>query len=499
MEQIHATDREYSLVIQNPPYSRGRGGAKLFDIAGISEKERKQCVARLNKLRRQSKFQIGNGKAGLASDFSELALQKLGEHGVFASVLPLTAAKAISWAEFRHRMLTNFAKVITIAFPAFSKQAVSADTGMKEFLIVAMDYDPMQVIKDCPELVSVNFHQRPGAEPEAIEFARQVSSISNETDINEGRLTTSTGVIGEWNRYTVKDTREPWFPVGCRSNTVSSFAINLLRGNFVHIRDSIQADLALPMKTVGNVCEVGPTHHLLGHPRGGDSIGAFVFDPIPAHTVPDYPALWAADNKTQRRLTVNPTHTGWPHDRARIAERWETRSNLAISRNLDMTSQPLAAAWLTEPAMGGSTWTTLKHQDQHTLKAILIWFNSTLGLVARWAFGQTTQHGRARLQIGDISSTPIPDFGSQTNGGKTARQIAAQEFDRLTQLELRPVALAAVDNNRHEIDHVALQMLGLGSEDIANSLANIRAQWCAEPSVNGLRATIVNQLEASTD
>ena len=253
------------------------------------------------------------------------------------------------------------------------------------------------------------------------------------------------------------------------------------------------------METVGDVCEVGPTHHLLGHPRGGDPIGAFVFDPIKPHTTPDYPALWAADNKTQRKLIVQPTHSGWPHDQKKIAERWETRSNLAISRNLGTASQQLSAAWMDEPAIGGSTWTTLKHQDQDVLKSTLIWFNSTLGLVARWAYGQTTQHGRARLQIGDISSTPIPDFSAQTPAGDAARQIASQEFKRLAQLELRQVALAAADESRREIDHVALQMLGIDSKNIADALANVRSQWCAEPSVNGLRATIVKQLEASTD
>lgn len=499
MEQIHATDREYSLVIQNPPYSRGRGGAKLFDIAGISERERKRCVARLNKLRTKSKFQIGNGTAGIASDFSELALQKLGLHGVFASVLPLTAAKAISWAEFRHRILTNFAKVVTIAFPAFSKQAVSADTGMKEFLIVAMDYDPIQVINESPQVISVNFHQRPGAEPEAIEFARQVSLISKESDADEGRIATSTGIIGEWSRHRVEDSREPWYPVGVRSNTVASFAIGLIRGKFNHIRRGIKDNLALPIQSLGNLCEVGPTHDLLGHPRGGDPRGAFVFDPIPPNTVPDYPALWSANNKAQRRLIVQPTHTGWAYDNEKTDERWQTASNLAVSRNLDMTSQSLSAAWLTQPAMGGSTWTTLKHQDQDTLKAILIWLNSTPGLIARWAHGQTTQHGRARLQIGDTASMPIPDFSSQTDAGMTARLIASQEFKRLTRLELRQVALAATDPNRHEIDRVALRMLGIDSREFADALANIRAQWCAEPSVNGLRASIVNELQAQSD
>ena len=499
LEQIHATDGEYSLVIQNPPYTRGRGGANLFDVAGITERQRKRSVARLQKLRAGAKHGVGSGTAGLASDFSELAFQKLGEGGIFASVLPLTAAKAISWAPFRSRMLINFAKVIAIAFPAFSKQAVSADTGMKEFLIVGIDYDPMQVIKDDAELICVNFHSRPGATHDAIEFARQVSRLSNETDVTEGRIATYAGAVGEWCRYTINDPNAPWFGVGCRSNTVAAAAIGFMDGTFRHVRRNLDQPFAIPTATVGEVCTVGPTHHLIGHLRGKHPIGAFVFDRIQPGTVPDYPSLWAANTRAQKHLVVEPTHTGWAHDAERTHRRWETASKLAVSRNLDMTSQQLAAAWLDEPAMGGSTWTTLQHQDESVLRAMLIWLNSTPGLIVRWAHGQTTQHGRARLQIGDIADMPVPDFGAESESAADARDVADAEFANLCKLKLKQVALAAPDENRHKIDDVALRMLGTHDIAVLDALHNIRRQWCAEPSVNGLRTSLLKRLGISLD
>lgn len=494
LEQIHATDREYSLVIQNPPYSRGRGGANLFEVAGITERHRKKSVARLQRLRSGSKHGVGSGTAGLASDFSELAFQKLGDGGVFASVLPLTAAKAISWAPFRSRMLINFAKVVAIAFPAFSRQAVSADTGMKEFLIVGMDYDPLQETKDDPELICVNFHSRPGATHDAIEFARQVTQLVEETVVSEGRIATYAGTVGEWSRYTINDTEAPWFGVGCRSNTVAAAAIGFMEGMFRHVRRNLDQPFAVPTSTVGAVCGVGPTHHLIGHLRGKHPIGAFVFDRIQPGTVPDYPSLWAANTRSQQHLVVQPTHTGWAHDADRTAQRWDTASHLAVSRNLDMTSQQLAAAWIDEPVMGGSTWTTLQHHDLAVLKAMLIWFNSTPGLIVRWAHGQTTQHGRARLQIGDIADMPVPDFGAATESAANARKMADVEFDSLRELKLKQVALAAPDKARHKIDDVALRMLGVHSEPVLDALHNIRRQWCAEPSVNGLRASLLKRL-----
>lgn len=391
-------------------------------------------------------------------------------------------------------MLINFAKVVAIAFPAFSRQAVSADTGMKEFLIVGMDYDPIQVIKDDAELICVNFHSRPTATHDAVEFARLVTQLSNETEVSEGRIATYAGAVGEWSRYTINDPKAPWFGVGCRSNTVAAAAIGFMEGTFRHVRRDLEQPFAIPTSTVGGVCSVGPTHHLIGHLRGKSPIGAFVFDRIQPGTVPDYPSLWAANTKAQKHLVVQPTHTGWAHAAKMTARRWESASKLAVSRNLDMTSQQLSAAWLDEPAMGGSTWTTLQHDDEAVLRAMLIWLNSTPGLIVRWAHGQTTQHGRARLQIGDIADMPVPDFAADSEAAETARRIADAEFENLRALKLKQVALAAPDKARHKIDDVALRMLGIHDQPVLDALHTIRRQWCAEPSVNGLRTSLLKRL-----
>ena len=137
--QIHATDGEYSLVIQNPPYTRPRGGRKLFDFVGVSEPERARSQKRLTQLRnglKRSGNTVPNGQAGLGSDFSALADRKLGGGGVFASVLPLTAAHAESWSGFREHLAKSFTNITAITFATDAKSSMSADTGMNEMLLV---------------------------------------------------------------------------------------------------------------------------------------------------------------------------------------------------------------------------------------------------------------------------------------------------------------------------------------------------------------------------
>ncbi len=141
--QIHATDGEYELVIQNPPYTRARGGRKVFDIAGIDETDRRRSQKRLTQLRGWLKreHRIANGQAGMGSDFSALADKKLRVGGIFASVLPLTAAHAESWSGFRDHFTSNYSSLTAIAFASDSRESMSADTGLNEMLLVCDKID----------------------------------------------------------------------------------------------------------------------------------------------------------------------------------------------------------------------------------------------------------------------------------------------------------------------------------------------------------------------
>ena len=137
---IEVMDGGRDLIIQNPPYSRSRGGRKTFDIAGISEVDRRNSEKRLSTLRsriRQGGNEIIDGQAGMGADFSALADRKLKPGGVFASVLPLTAAHAESWTGFRKTIEAEYQDITAIAFVSHEGSMLSADTHMNEMLVIA--------------------------------------------------------------------------------------------------------------------------------------------------------------------------------------------------------------------------------------------------------------------------------------------------------------------------------------------------------------------------
>ena len=137
---IYVPDKSLNLVIQNPPYSRARGDRKLFDITGITDDQRDRSLARLSAIRRRlraSGNRVADGQAGLGSDFSALADRKLAPVGIFASVLPLTAAHAESWAGFREHIEREYHDVTAIAFTGDETDMMSADTHMNEMLLIA--------------------------------------------------------------------------------------------------------------------------------------------------------------------------------------------------------------------------------------------------------------------------------------------------------------------------------------------------------------------------
>ena len=490
---ITVADGSQDLVIQNPPYSRARGGRKLFAVAGIDEGARERSLKRLGAIRgrlRRRGDEMIDGQAGLASDFSALADLKLKPHGVFATVLPLTAAHAESWAGFRKTIERKYDDIMAIAFTGHEEEMMSAETNIREMLLIAgkrPNGEPANVL-------CVNLSAPPRTLAEAFWYRRLIAAAVR-PGLNADVIALD-GVIGSWVRAASPEPGFPWFAVGMRNHDLATVAARLMAGELYSPQDRTGWSLGLPPTTLGRTVAIGPTHHLIGHLRGRDGIGAFTFDPV--DDIPTYPALWAASARTQRRLTVAPTHAGRPvngngDDRARAM--LGQRGDLFISRTLRMTSQALAAARTEQPMMGGSAWTALIGDDDAVKAALAIWLNATPGLVLRTCYAQTPQPGRARMQVKALAGFPVPDFGAATAAGERARSVARERLAELSALELRPIACASVDGNRKRIDEVALEMVGLSDEpDAARALDFLRAIWCREPAVHGGNRAIMREL-----
>ena len=487
------------LVIQNPPYSRARGGRRIFDISGITEAQRQKSVNRLNRIRaklRNDGNEVTHGQAGFGADFAALADLKLKNGGVFATVLPLTAAQAESWEGFRRTVETNYEDITAIAFTANEGAMMSSDTHMNEMLLVATRSADIQSIPASHGVISVNINDIPDSAAQAYWIANLLNEIRESARASDvihagGRR------VGSWTRTVTPRPGFPWFAVGMANHYLAAVAAELMDGRIYSLETGQRLDLQLPFTTLDQVVGIGPTHDLIGHPVGGDGRGAFMFIPLRRGDYPTYPSLWSADAEQQHSILTPPTHEGAPvvDDEGQLRQMLSQRSDLFVSRNLRLTSQALAAARTERMMMGGRAWTALMSDDDDVKAALAIWLNSTLALMLRTCYAQTTQPGRATMQIRALAGFPVPDFAADSDAGRQARAVAREQIGELAALELRPASYAFQDANRRRVDSVALEMVGLGENQQANAAIDaLRQQWCREPSVHGGNRAIMRAL-----
>lgn len=478
---VHVGDGSLCWTLMNPPYSRTRGGQSAFDVAGVSDEERKACQRRWRDLTRGK----SNNQAGMAASFLALADQKLRSGGRLGFVLPLTAAFADSWTMTRKLVETKYSDIVAIAFSAgraLGRDAVSADTGMEEMMLVATKRasagDPAVV-----RCVTLYEPLRDGGQ--AHEIARAVGRALEQMGAGHFPVRVGDEEIGRVVAFKADGSGKPWTPVAVQSALLSEFSSALSQGRFGELVGPKSVATRVAFGRLEDLFEIGPTHDLIGYPVGGDGRGAFEFHPLPpgASLVGDR-ALWVADSKKQQRLEVRPTHKGIvPKALAdRDQDRMRARAGtLFYARNLRWTSQSLLAATTEMPVMGGRSWTALKHDDERVLKAFSLWANSTLGSLLHWSVGQRTHAGRSTTQVGALRRIPVPlldRLDAQPLDG------AAREFDNIKTKLLRPLCQAHADPVREEIDSAVVRMLALPpwADGVA---AKLRDLWCREPSVHG--------------
>ena len=484
---IAVPNESRDLVIQNPPYYRAHGNHKMFDVAGISEPERKRSEKRLSDIRaglRRRDNEIIHGQAGMGADFSALADRKLKTGGVFAAVLPLSAAHSESWTGFRKTLEAKYNDITAIAFTPDEGGMLSADTHMNEMLVIA---SKGQRTAPQERILCINLNDTPESVAEAYWYAKLLNDLGQPE--RGGNLIHGIGKrVGSWIAQRTPSPGFPWFVVGMQNHHLARAAAELIGGRLYSMQGMETWEWSLKVTTLGQVAGIGPTHHRIGHQRGQEKIGAFTFDPILAGQEAVYPSLWTASPGVHRSILSRPTHEGDPYPGRESQQRdmLDKRSDLFISRGLRMTSQSLAMVSTNTPAMGSGAWNALQTDDADLKAALAIWGNSTLSLIIRVCYAQTTQQGRATMQVKALAGFPVPDFAAAGPAGEQARRIAQERYGELAALTLEPVSYAFRDENRQRIDAAALAMVGLGDNAAAaRAVAHLRNLWCREPAVHG--------------
>ena len=490
-EDMLVLERHTSDICNNnDPYFVARKGAK----SPVNSKKM-QSYKRLADRKLKG---VANGNAGLAAYMHVIEHELLAFGGVHGKVLPLKAAHSESFAGFRQNIENEYHNAITISTAAGDGASMSADTGVQEMLIVATKRaNPAQTGDQ--SITCVNLTRTFATKIEAKMFADAIRR-----EIAQGRATGEIIVgeaVGTYYRMTGLGQGKPWSALGS-SGDYTILTEYVTNGKAWHPATGRVTPFALPMTTLGRLIDKGPTHHLIGYSsesRGTHPTGAFLLHPKAKTEIRDNPSIWDVQAEAQNRITCRPTHYGEPRlapDKAR--EMLAAAGHIHLSRGLRTSANKVAVAFTDDVCMGGRSWNTIKTKETTKpglSEAIILFLNSTYGILIRAGYGQSSDLGRCPINVNAIDGHPIPDFAGAA--AEKARRIAAENFDRLRQLPLERIALAAIDPNRMEIDRIVTLMLGLPWDLAAESMLDLwRRMLCRQPAINANNKGVLAKLKA---
>lgn len=479
------------LVIMNPPFTRPTGqeaekiGIPVPSFAGFatSKTEQREMSRKLGRLRKPG--MAGHGNAGLASNFIDVAHAKVKSGGVLALVLPAAFVQGKSWAAARQLLRSHYRDIaiVSIAATGSTDRAFSADTGMAEALVVATRREGNGPGHDSVSFL--NLLQRPVSVLEAVTVGRVVWQSSSDQDVGPVALGTDQNV-GCRIRASLSETG----CAGLRDTTVAKTGLGLAHGE-LHLPRT-HSSHRLPLVHLDALGRRGLYHmDLSGTETVSDGLprGSFDIANIGSGEVPTWPALWSHAATRETRMIVEPDSQGLarPDCEERAVLAWDkTASRLHFNRDFRINSQPLAACMTPEESIGGRAWPNFLCTSRRWEKSLVLWANTTPGLIAFWWIGTRQQQGRAILTLSRLPALTVLD----------ARQLSSAQIDRADAMfenfaarDFLPANEAWRDSTRQALDRaVLIDLLGLPN-DILEPLDLLRRQWCAEPSVHGGKET----------
>ena len=479
------------LAIMNPPFTRPTNHESTTvpvpSFAGFdtSADEQRDMSRRLNEIGRYMGPRVGNGNAGLASHFVDLAHAKTRPGGLIALVLPASFAQGGSWEAARSLIETEYEDIVVVSIAATGSTdlAFSADTGMAELLLVGRKRRAGDLASR--STLFANLKRRPKSLLEATDVARAIRETPRDGERAGWLLVGDSSVAGSYVRDRLSSTGA--IGIGNPDLAVTMLALGAGILQLPRRKDTLD----VPIATLSELGNRGPIDRDLvgrgsqGSPRGPwDMVGY-----TEAETPPTYPALWAHHAPRERCLVVEPDRAGRVregcHDAA--VERWKSAaSQLHFNRDFRINSQSLAACLTREPAIGGRAWPSFLLDRSEWEMPVILWANTTLGLMSFWWKGSRQHQGRASMTLSRLPELPVLD-PRQLGEGQIHQ--AHEIFAEFRHRPLLPANEAYRDPVRADLDRAVLvRLLGL-SEGIEDSLRLLRNQWCAEPSVHGGKGT----------
>ena len=486
MTQQEFHHKEFDIVVLNPPFTRpdsdaSSGTPKAVFKGRYRDKEEEQ---NMRKARRRKDWRVGNGNAGLASDFVDLADKMLKENGKrrMGFILPITCLAVSDWQKVRNMWATEYHDVVvlTIADAKAADCAFSADTNMAECMIVASKGKKND---NTGRGTFISLHHRPRSVLEAFEIANitdKFDSLRRLEDAPSGGEPLKVGdeIFGHALNCPLQ-IDSAWDAVRIKEMALIQSAYRLAHGEMWLPTQATSFEI--PICLVNEIAKISASHRDIFEKgeRGA-------FDIEKSYTDTDlYPGLWHLNAPAQRAMVVQPDSHLIPrpnqHEKAQMILTCSGRVHFNV--DIGFSANSLGVLFTEKPALGISSLPNVVFEKPILDYVWALWGNSTLGLLLHWAHSGKQQPGRGRGSRTSLLQLPTLDVRCLSD---KALANAERIFHDLKHQRMLPFNESDHDPVRHELDRLLLnEVLDITSEDAHNAVHRLRELLCAEPSIHG--------------
>ena len=464
-----ATLPDLDLAIMNPPFTRSVGGNLLFGSLPPTERRKLQ-----NELSRRLKSRQASATAGLGAAFVAAASPRLrpGE-GRLALVLPATVCTGPSWEQTRALIESEFVLDTVITSHDPMRWNFSDSTDLSEALLIATRRPR---IPDGVErrTTFVNLWQNPDGVLGAHRTARAITTTmpAKYEETGTALLEVDGQHVGEV--FSIPESRlagKKWAGVQFARADVIRSALRLLDDGELWVPGESEA-VSISLSRIGEIGQVGPD---VRDVRDG-------FEPT--GTVTAYPMVEGNDTEKRTRLRTEPDKYLSPLANPRpgrhlksVTQLWPKAGRLLVAERLRLNTARLVAMRTETPVLS-NVWWPIKTDNKGWDKGMVVWLNSSAGLLTLLAIRNTTQGSWVKLKKADLEKLQVLDMRRLS---PTQLQALSDLFDEMAEEEFERLPAMAYCPARRRLDEGISEIMGLPD------LGTLRELLASEPVVSGRR------------
>jgi hypothetical protein len=505
-------DAMFDVIVMNPPFTRATvheadrlkvPNPMFAAFAATAEEQHLMGEA----TKRLTAGTSAHGNAGEASIFLALAHRKVKAGGTLALVMPLSLMSGEAWEASRAMLAKDYSDLVLISIAGYGDDQISfsADTDMGECLLVGRKTGIRS-----SRATFIVLKERPAYPLLGATTAKQICSLIGSgvlRRLEDGPMGGSLLYFGDDVIGQAMDAPVPtsggWNVARIADLSLAQAAYQLGSEKRIWLPTMAKSDASsVPIRAVGEIGEIGPVHRDINGmtPRGGIR-GPFDIVSIRPSCVPTYPALWSHDADRERAISFDGDSEAiarlgsTPAEKESLATKvaavWATASHCHFNCDFRFNSQSTAMQFTPRKAIGGRAWLSIRLPSVKQERALVLWGNTSLGMLLRWWYSNKPQSGRGSIGKSALQTLPVLDVTALPPNRLKAAVVI---FDDLKCERLLPLHELDKDPVRKKLDErFAMEVLGLPVSFVrpGGPLELLRMKLAQEPSIRGGKATDV--------